>query len=61
MPPEAIADVLGAVLKLLGVRDVSWLSMKKFLRSRGVKGSWLPPSFIPSFICSFARSLGCVG
>jgi dynein heavy chain 2 len=37
MPPDAIADVLGAVLKLLGVRDVSWLSMKKFLRSRGVK------------------------
>jgi len=37
MPPEPIADVLGAVLKLLGVRDVSWLSMKKFLRSRGVK------------------------
>ena len=33
MPPDAIADVLGAVLKLLGVRDVSWLSMKKFLRS----------------------------
>jgi len=37
MPPDAIADVLGAVLKLLGVNDVSWLSMKKFLRSRGVK------------------------
>ena len=37
MPPEAIADVLGAVLKLLGIHDVSWLSMKKFLGNRGVK------------------------
>ena len=37
MPPEPIADVLGAVLKLLGIHDVSWLSMKKFLGNRGVK------------------------
>ncbi|KAJ1446203.1 dynein heavy chain and region D6 of dynein motor-domain-containing protein [Pelagophyceae sp. CCMP2097] len=37
MPPEPIADVLGAVLKLLGISDVSWSSMKKFLSNRGVK------------------------
>jgi len=36
-PPEAIADVLAAVLMLLGVQDLSWLSMKKFLSNRGVK------------------------
>jgi dynein heavy chain 2 len=36
-PPEAIADVLAAVLMLLGVQDLSWLSMKKFLTNRGVK------------------------
>ena len=34
-PPEAIADVLAAVLMLLGVQDLSWLSMKKFLTNRG--------------------------
>ena len=37
MPPEPISDVLGAVLKLLGISDVSWTSMKKFLGNRGVK------------------------
>jgi dynein heavy chain 2 len=37
MPPEPIADVLGAVLMLLGIHDTSWLSMKKFLGARGVK------------------------
>ena len=31
MPPEAIADVLSAVLLLLGIEDTSWNSMKKFL------------------------------
>ena len=36
-PPEAIADVLAAVLMILGVQDLSWLSMKKFLSNRGVK------------------------
>lgn len=36
-PPEAIADVLAAVLMLLGIQDLSWLSMKKFLGNRGVK------------------------
>lgn len=28
-PPEAIADVLAAVLMMLGVQDLSWQSMKK--------------------------------
>ncbi|RYY32252.1 hypothetical protein EON62_05575, partial [archaeon] len=37
MPPEAIADVLSAVLMLLGTTDTSWASMKKFLGNRGVK------------------------
>lgn len=37
MPPEPIHDVLSAVLMLLGIQDTSWLSMKKFLGSRGVK------------------------
>jgi dynein heavy chain 2 len=36
-PPEAIADVLEAVLMLLGVQDLTWQSMKKFLSNRGVK------------------------
>jgi dynein heavy chain 2, cytosolic len=36
-PPEAIADVLAAVLMLLGMQDLSWQSMKKFLSNRGVK------------------------
>jgi dynein heavy chain 2 len=36
-PPEAVQDVLQAVLMLLGVQDHSWQSMKKFLSNRGVK------------------------
>jgi dynein heavy chain 2, cytosolic len=36
-PPEAIVDVLAAVLTMLGVQDLSWTSMKKFLSNRGVK------------------------
>ena len=36
-PPEAIADVLAAVFMMLGNQDLSWLAMKKFLGSRGVK------------------------
>src|SRR5690606_6720683 len=35
-PPEAIVDVLSAVLTLLGVRDHSWLSIKTMLSGRGV-------------------------
>jgi dynein heavy chain 2, cytosolic len=36
-PPDAVADVLSAVLTLLGINDTSWASMKKFLGERGVK------------------------
>lgn len=35
-PPEAIADVLSAVLQLLGYSDISWSSMKIFLSDRSV-------------------------
>ena len=34
MPPEAIHDVLKAVLRIFGVFDASWNSMKKFLSNR---------------------------
>jgi len=37
MPPDAIADVLSAVLMMLGVDDTTWQSMKKFLGRAGVK------------------------
>ena len=37
MPPPAVADVLQGVLLLLGVKDHTWLRMKQFLGSRGVK------------------------
>lgn len=36
-PPPAIADVLEAVLMLLGNEDLSWQSMRNFLGTRGVK------------------------
>lgn len=36
-PPEPVRDVLEGVLALLGVTDVSWASMRKFLGERGVK------------------------
>lgn len=36
-PPEPIRDVLEGVLALLGVTDISWASMRKFLGERGVK------------------------
>lgn len=31
MPPEAIHDVMKAVLKVFGIQDESWSEMKKFL------------------------------
>lgn len=36
-PPEPIRDVLEGVLALLGITDVSWQSMRKFLGERGAK------------------------
>jgi len=35
-PPTTVCDILEAVLKLLGVGDTSWHSMRRFLRKRGV-------------------------
>eukprot|EP00753_Platysulcus_tardus_P014516 PLAT4386.4.p1 GENE.PLAT4386.4~~PLAT4386.4.p1 ORF type:complete len:4448 (-),score=2754.09 PLAT4386.4:79-13422(-) len=37
MPPEAVADVLSGVLLLLGIRDITWARMRRFLGGRGVK------------------------
>ncbi|KAH8376856.1 hypothetical protein KR093_001749 [Drosophila rubida] len=36
-PPEAVRDILDGVLRLMGIRDTSWNSMKTFLAKRGVK------------------------
>lgn len=36
-PPEIIRDILEGVLRLMGIRDTSWNSMKSFLAKRGVK------------------------
>lgn len=36
-PPEVIRDILEGVLRIMGIRDTSWNSMKSFLAKRGVK------------------------
>lgn len=36
-PPDIIRDILEGVLRLMGIRDTSWNSMKAFLAKRGVK------------------------
>ncbi|KAL3276304.1 hypothetical protein HHI36_024202 [Cryptolaemus montrouzieri] len=36
-PPEIIRDILEGVLRLMGIQDTSWNSMKNFLAKRGVK------------------------
>ncbi|CAH1776602.1 unnamed protein product [Owenia fusiformis] len=36
-PPPAIRDILEGVLRLMGIFDTSWVSMKSFLAKRGVK------------------------
>ncbi|CAH0554582.1 unnamed protein product [Brassicogethes aeneus] len=36
-PPEVIRDILEGVLRLMGIQDTSWNSMKTFLAKRGVK------------------------
>lgn len=41
MPPEAIHDVLNAVLRIFGIFDASWNSMKKFLSNRSIIDSIL--------------------
>lgn len=36
-PPEVIRDILEGVLRLMGIQDTSWNSMKSFLARRGIK------------------------
>ncbi|KAG8224815.1 hypothetical protein J437_LFUL002261 [Ladona fulva] len=36
-PPEVVRDILEGVLRLMGIQDTSWNSMKIFLSKRGVK------------------------
>ena len=36
-PPETIRDILEGVLRLMGILDTSWTSMKTFLAKRGIK------------------------
>ncbi|CAG2190736.1 DNCH2 [Mytilus edulis] len=36
-PPDVIRDILEGVLRLMGIFDTSWVSMKSFLGKRGVK------------------------
>ncbi|KAL0883823.1 hypothetical protein ABMA27_015910 [Loxostege sticticalis] len=36
-PPDVVRDVLEGVLRLMGIADTSWHSMKNFLSKRGVK------------------------
>ncbi|XP_042887569.1 cytoplasmic dynein 2 heavy chain 1-like [Penaeus japonicus] len=36
-PPEVIRDILEGVLRLMGIQDTSWNSMKTFLAKRGIK------------------------
>lgn len=36
-PPDVIRDILEGVLRLMGILDTSWNSMKTFLAKRGVK------------------------
>ncbi|XP_053400577.1 cytoplasmic dynein 2 heavy chain 1-like [Mercenaria mercenaria] len=36
-PPPVIRDILEGVLRLMGIYDTSWVSMKSFLAKRGVK------------------------
>ncbi|KAI9564905.1 hypothetical protein GHT06_008646 [Daphnia sinensis] len=36
-PPEVIRDILEGVLRLMGILDTSWTSMKSFLAKRGIK------------------------
>jgi dynein heavy chain 2 len=36
-PPDIIRDILEGVLRLMGILDTSWNSMKTFLAKRGIK------------------------
>ena len=35
-PPEVIRDILEGVLRLMGIKDTSWVSMKTFLSRKGI-------------------------
>lgn len=52
-PPEVIRDILEGVLRIMGIRDTSWNSMKSFLAKRGVKEDIrsLDPARITPEIC----------
>lgn len=58
-PPEVIRDILEGVLRLMGVRDTSWNSMKSFLAKRGVKEDirCLDPVRITPENCSAVETL----
>ncbi|CAK8696967.1 unnamed protein product [Clavelina lepadiformis] len=36
-PPDVIRDILEGVLRLMGIFDTTWVSMKSFLAKRGIK------------------------
>lgn len=58
-PPETIRDILEGVLRLMGIRDTSWNSMKSFLAKRGVKEDirLLNPSLISPENCAEVERL----
>lgn len=58
-PPDAIRDILEGVLRLMGIRDTSWNSMKSFLAKRGVKEDIrsLDPSRISPENCKSVEKL----
>lgn len=58
-PPEVIRDILEGVLRLMGIRDTSWNSMKSFLAKRGVKEDIrsLDPARISSENCLAVEKL----
>lgn len=58
-PPETIRDILEGVLRLMGIRDTSWNSMKSFLAKRGVKEDIrsLNPSLISPENCADVERL----
>ncbi|XP_053681370.1 cytoplasmic dynein 2 heavy chain 1 [Anopheles nili] len=58
-PPEIVRDILEGVLRLMGIRDTSWNSMKTFLAKRGVKEDIrsLDPSRISPENCASVERL----
>ncbi|XP_052891130.1 cytoplasmic dynein 2 heavy chain 1 [Anopheles moucheti] len=58
-PPEIVRDILEGVLRLMGIRDTSWNSMKTFLAKRGVKEDIrsLDPSRISPENCASVEKL----